>query len=83
MRKESSPNDDSCEWKDQVKVDTDANWCKEHHGGSKKLDNASTSTCDAEYAALLMARQYGVQQVELLRGLGYEVEKIHVCTDNQ
>jgi len=52
--------------------------------GSKKLNNnASTSTCDAEYAALLMARQYGVQQVELLRELGYEVDKIHFCTDNQ
>jgi len=30
-----------------------------------------------------MARQYGVQQVELLRELGYEVEKIHFCTNNQ
>ena len=51
--------------------------------GSKKLNNASTSTCDAEYAALLMARQYGVQQVELLRELEDEVDKIHFCTDNQ
>jgi len=49
----------------------------------KKLDNASTSTCDAEYAALLMARQYRVQQVELLMEPGYAVEKIHFCTDNQ
>jgi len=30
-----------------------------------------------------MARQYGVQQVELLRELGYEVEKMPLCTDNQ
>jgi len=55
----------------QVKVHTVADWCKVYHGHS------------IAGRVIEMARQYGVQQVELLRELEDEVDKIHFCTDNQ